>query len=691
MTVMTGLKPLLLFGGYAAAASVGLPVKLDTRSPVTSRLANVHFSTERTIEGPVSVTYGPCSSTSPLDAHHLVGEVEVIKGFSKRLVWVLPEIAETGGCLSAWSSSGTLLGRSVPQELENRHLRRAQKRAASISMDGTTGIDTLGPWFDGVAVLKDKQPGAVDVEAAKNKQIAIVGAGMSGLMSYLVLTQAGMKNVTILEASQRLGGRVHTEYLSGGPFDYSYQEMGPMRFPVTYQDPESKEKINITDHQLVFQLADELNALNGNDKNLSVNFIKWVQSNPKGLVYRNGFKLPSGLPPTAEQIRADPSLSTPPKPQSESVKALSHELEEAMPDEGFYTRIAKNMFKAHKEWTEKGLKGLGGDTWSEFAYLMYHLNATLQEVDALGALGSHGSIWAELYEGMYFSAVDWVTIDGGLNRLPLAFAPIVGKDTYMGRKIERISYTNDSKVNLVWRDVSARPIKSVGIDTSRDLKNATFDYAIVGAPFSVVRSWRLPSLPTPITNAINRLPYQGACKVALEYSERFWEKAPYNIFGGCGTSTDIPGVGSICYPSYNFNGTGPATLLASYTQVGWVEALNEEEHVKYILDAITEIHGEETRKLFTGRYDRRCWNHDPLQAGAWANPSIGQHQMYIPEYFKTYNGLIFVGEHTSYTHAWIAAALESGIRGSVQLLLDLGLVDEAKAAVNKWMARWIDI
>ena len=53
--------------------------------------------------------------------------------------------------------------------------------------------------------------------------------------------------------------------------------------------------------------------------------------------------------------------------------------------------------------------------------------------------------------------------------------------------------------------------------------------------------------------------------------------------------------------------------------------------------------------------------------------------------------MIFVGEHTSYTHAWIASALESGIRGSVQLLLELGLVDEAKAAVNKWMARWIDI
>lgn len=53
--------------------------------------------------------------------------------------------------------------------------------------------------------------------------------------------------------------------------------------------------------------------------------------------------------------------------------------------------------------------------------------------------------------------------------------------------------------------------------------------------------------------------------------------------------------------------------------------------------------------------------------------------------------MIFVGEHTSYTHAWIASALESGIRGSVQLLLELGLVDEAKATVEKWMARWIDV
>ena len=39
----------------------------------------------------------------------------------------------------------------------------------------------------------------------------------------------------------------------------------------------------------------------------------------------------------------------------------------------------------------------------------------------------------------------------------------------------------------------------------------------------------------------------------------------------------------------------------------------------------------------------------------------------------------------------VSSALESGIRGSVQLLLELGLVDEAKAITEKFMARWISI
>ncbi|KAL2022148.1 hypothetical protein VTK56DRAFT_5977 [Thermocarpiscus australiensis] len=502
-----------------------------------------------------------------------------------------------------------------------------------------------------------------------------------------------MKNIKILEAGQRLGGRMHTEYLSGGPFDYSYQVMGPMRFPQTYQDPATNEVLNITDHQLVFQLADEMNRLNGYNKNWSVDFIPWIQSHTNGLVYRNGFKLPTGLPPTVAQIQADPSLRGPVKVLTNSTQQLGATLQGYLPDQEFYAAAVSNMFKAHKDWIENGLKGLGEDVWSEFALLVKYLGGSLNDTDVIAGGEWANPFWDDSRSIRRCTLASWRTIDGGLNRLPLSFHPLVNKDTYMNRKIERIQFvpgnghsnnTGESKVELHWRDTRTEPSK---------LRTSAHDYALIAVPFSVVRSWRLPfALPTTITNAINHLVYATACKVALDYSARFWEHHANPIVGGCSTTTDIPGIGTICYPSYDIDGTGPASILASYfTTDTWTASLGEAEHVRMVLDAMTKIHGEETRRLYTRRYNRRCWALDPLGAAAWAAPSIGQHQLYIPEYFKTYDGLIFIGEHTSYTHAWIASALESGIRGAVQLLLELGLVDEAKEAVNKWMARWIDI
>lgn len=52
-----------------------------------------------------------------------------------------------------------------------------------------------------------------------------------------------------------------------------------------------------------------------------------------------------------------------------------------------------------------------------------------------------------------------------------------------------------------------------------------------------------------------------------------------------------------------------------------------------------EIHGEHTRKLYTGKYARKCWGLDPLAAGAWANATVGQHELYIPEYFKLHKNV----------------------------------------------------
>ncbi|KAK3326101.1 flavin-containing amine oxidoreductase-domain containing protein [Apodospora peruviana] len=684
---------LLALPGGQAAPSEGLPLRVETRRSLNSRLSNVHIEHREHVQGPISYTYGSCESSNHQEAHHSIGQST--SSSHDRLVWVIPEDVYSGGCISAWrDSTGRLLGRSEKQHFDfqtmekRRTLKRSTPGSNSIAMTAANGIDAWGPWFDGVKLLKDTEIKPVDAAAAKKKNIAIVGAGMSGLMTYLCLTQAGMKNVHIIEAGDRLGGRVHTVYLTGGPFDYSYQEMGPMRFPSTITL--GNETYNVSDHQMVFQLAEELNSLNKVKKSskhtkgdLSVDFIPWLQSSPNGLYYQNGIRLANGMPPTQAMVAQNSSLKITNVPDKSALE-LSEKVEEALPGEEFMVEMAQNMFKAHREWLDSGLGGLPGDHWSEFAYMVNYLNASLNDTNFLG--GGAASFWDDLYEGMYFSATTWKTIDGGLNRLPQAFGPLVDKATTFNRHIERIQFDSaSSKVTLQSRG-----------SYKDKLVNSTHDYAVLAVPFSVMKKWRIrPNLPQTVGSAIANVPYTSACKVALEFRSRFWEHFANPIYGSCSTVSDIPGIGSICYPSYNINGSGPATILGSYISgmdfgERWVST-PEQEHVQYVLDAMIEIHGDVARREYTGKYNRRCWALDPLESASWASPTIGQHQLFLPEYFKTHNNMIFVGEHTSYTHAWIASALESGIRGSVQLLLELGLVDEAKATVDKWMARWIDV
>lgn len=224
-----------------------LPIRLETRTALSSRAANIHVSYDRAVDGLVEFTYGSCAGPQDLrradsqSHHHVIGRhlsSTAAAAAPHRLVWVIPEDAPAGGCISAWSSGagdddseGVLLGRSEPQALAPRRSRKRDVQAryekrdsgSSVPMTSASGIDAWGPWFDGVELLQSKKLGAVDVDAAKSKKIGIVGAGMSGLMTFLALKQAGFENLEIIEAGERLGGRVHTVYLTGGPFDYSYQ------------------------------------------------------------------------------------------------------------------------------------------------------------------------------------------------------------------------------------------------------------------------------------------------------------------------------------------------------------------------------------------------------------------------------------------------------------------------------------
>ncbi|KAL4779916.1 flavin-containing amine oxidoreductase-domain containing protein [Aspergillus varians] len=340
--------------------------------------------------------------------------------------------------------------------------------------------------------------------------------------------------------------------------------------------------------------------------------------------------------------------------------------------------VAQNIYQAHKTAVDNGLFH-----WSEAGYLKYALGYDANVADYVAGSGG-GPMWNDIYDNVYFSASEWRTIDKGLESLPRAFYPHIEGKTTFGRKVTGLTYNQTTgKIAVNWRE---DPLQMVP-------ESEEYDYAVVTAPFSKVRLWDLPRYSSLLSRAIDTMNYSPSCKLSLLYETRFWEHQEKPIFGGCG-AVDVPGVGSVCYPSFNMNGTGPGVVLSSYTSgtpARSIAALSTEDYVGIVQRAMVEFHGPIAAEQFTGIYDRQCWETDEHQAGAWASPYVGQQELYLPAYYQTEFKTIFIGEHTSYTHAWIFSALDSAVRGTTQLLLDLGLVDEAKQIVDEWMGRWIKL
>ena len=179
---------------------------------------------------------------------------------------------------------------------------------------------------------------------------------------------------------------------------------------------------------MVFQLADVLNKMNGNDSTLAVNFIPWIQSSPNVPANSNGYRLPNGrIPSVAQlaQIRASNSSLIPAalRPANYSAEIAEH-AEEAVEELIGFTpeqsrKVATNLFTAHKDAIDRGLF-----QWSEAAFLRYQLNLTADMVDFIGGSGN-SPLWGEWYDSVYFAASTWRTIDKGLESLPRAFLPHV--------------------------------------------------------------------------------------------------------------------------------------------------------------------------------------------------------------------------------------------------------------------------
>lgn len=136
----------------------------------------------------------------------------------------------------------------------------------------------------------------------------------------------------------------------------------------------------------MFDLAAEVNNLNHNNTNFTVHFTKWYQNSPNDLCYANGARKPDGQVPTLTEVRANASLLGASSQQDETrLDAFNDDIDSLYANSTFLAEMARNIFEAHKIFLDKGEGGVGGDDFSEFAYIH----------NVLGyALMKHSWVWA---------------------------------------------------------------------------------------------------------------------------------------------------------------------------------------------------------------------------------------------------------------------------------------------------------
>ncbi|KAL4759290.1 uncharacterized protein BDW70DRAFT_169556 [Aspergillus foveolatus] len=660
-------------------------------------LANIYLNWLETPPSVIEAVYSRCldSNTSvPYQIpYQTIGRFSVRGQPPQRLAWVVPENAQADSCVYVYGiqsgASPLVLGKSEPVHFTYKPEKRSVADTANPLLKD---FDALGTWFDGVAAIKKKTElhgGVTSGPLPKDRKIAIVGAGISGLATALMLDSVGVHNWEIVEASDRVGGRFRTRYVAGTD---EWAEMGPMRLPysVTYKD--DNETLRYTDHELTFQLARILNDMNKNDPKWKIDFIPWIQHHANELIAQGTRRHPDGRIPTRGEIEADPSLKDAPEITSAESANTQDRMDAILKNKDTLKSIQRNVWRAHKTAMDEGL-----DDWSEQAMMRHVFKASENVTDQIWTDSDYDVFWDELHHNSNLGLdgsreslgeTHWLCIDGGFNRLSDAFLPHVQSRLTLNRQIRKLEPIpgphNTTKTRLSWYPSTQ----------NRTYESRDYDYTIMAVPFTMTRFMDLPSFSSVLSRAISEagLRFKSACKVALLFHERFWEKGPRPIFGGYSKPPSLP-VGALYYPVYGHNESRPG-LIMHYRGGDWSDrfvSFSDEEHVQTVLDAIVSIHGEQARDLYTGDYERLCWLQDEHTATAWCRPDVEQHRLYIPAYHQTEHNTIFVGEHTAPTHAWVSSSLQSAVRGVVQLLLELGLVDEAKEVNKRWMGRWIKL
>lgn len=541
--------------------------------------------------------------------------------------------------------------------------RAALDRTIATRFKNKTPVDTQ---FDYAGFLQVNKVIGTLPEAARQKRVAIVGAGAAGLAAAFELLRIGA-DVTIMEAQGQIGGRLRALSFDHGSGEQtpSRAEMGAMRFPPS-----------------------------------GAIFKHYIQQFgvPTQKDFPNPGKVPTQLYFKGEVINWPAGE----EPQHSLLKSVKQDFARMM---GAFLEPITNARNANDV---EGMREIWQGHVDKFKDLTFQqgtqalvresgLNWGKEHFDALDALGVGTGGFGPLNQIAFLEIlrvqVDELETDQEL--LPKgtthALEQFLNTEVTLPDGKTRSLATMEGALQLNTNVVNVVPTDSGGVALmlKQGDETRTEEFAAViftGNPRSAVHSKmaltqldQRPVFGAEVEQALKKTHLVNSSKIFVQVDTQFWLDAQGN------SRPDIPQVIQSDGPLHGlyclaYEGSKRGVMLASYT---WEDkstnfaALEPRERLALIKDEVARINPEVAAHIKPDA-QIHCidWQNEKFQYGAFKLDQVGQatgtQDLYAQFKEDSINGVILAGDAVSYQGGWVAGALRTGINAACAVVEKLG-------------------
>ncbi|KAI0139833.1 hypothetical protein GGR57DRAFT_509562 [Xylariaceae sp. FL1272] len=580
---------------------------------------------------------------------------------------------------------------------------------------------------DGLLPKRSTKPTKHSPERIK---IGIIGAGIAGLYTALILQDLGF-DYEMLEANpDRVGGRLYTHYFEQSDIEkHQYYDIGAMRFPDTPIIDEEPMRYN------------------------DITRVKPKKGEPTSDDPFKVSTLNKGPVPLDTVKYADDILNDAYYPYRRKIKramnaCIAHEqTRQPIPSEEWRAEETKLQDSLERAWDYL----MQHDKFSLRDYLAFVEGLDDESIHWLETLNSATGWFDQAFsenvlESLAFEYtsehdetdnpdpkkkgkdVDWFYIENGTYKLTMNVLEKLNKKPEMGKLVTAMTLVGEEGEE-----------KKIAVAVRGEPQPREYDTVFNTTTFGALQKMDLTGLELPyaMKSAIRSLRYDTSTKVAIQFDKPWWiqeNRIPGGldgIKGGLG-KTDLP-LRTCVYPSYNIDDYKPddpstwrTVLLCSYTwgsdseriasmvkQVntkgsatapgseGYASPQDESPDREALLketmiDNLARLHSttEEgyvaMKKLISESYVAHHaydWSKDPYTCGgAFGLFSPAQFRSMYPNIVRPAadSRLHIIGAAASAHHAWIVGALDSSVRGLWLMLERFRLFDLQKKLVENW-------